>query len=396
MSSAFAIAAGVVGVAGAATSAGISMSASDRAAKASSRQGKKYQKQLQAATDQYSRQLDEYNRKQNEVRSLIQNIDPNLNIPQYNLEGATQEAIRSANAVTDNTIAQLKNLIGRNPKDIFSKGLAQAEQWSNRINRAGQIAATLAEGDLTERQRRQLAQVNAEMVGATYNPEAARRTAGFQVGQAQLLEATRQASEERQRFGLSSIGGLGEAARGWQGSTMAWMELGKSFQQPVTQMMGIGLQGRQQDIGVAEANIMNQFRQAGALGDINATELAAAQNLYNARTGQAQQVYNVGQQNIQNTLASRQAVGQGVQSISSATAGALSGVGSAYAGLGAAQMGSTTPNAAGFYQGQIGAANAYGASPSQLSYQNPSGGFLGIGGQGGGYYYTPGGVYGRA
>jgi hypothetical protein len=71
----------------------------------------------------------------------------------------------------------------------------------------------------------------------------------------------------------------------------------------------------------------------------------------------------------------------------------ISGYGSA---LGAAGTGSTALTREGFYKDQVGAANQYGVAPSQLSYQKGSGGFLGIGGKQGGYYYNPSGQYGRA
>ena len=45
-------------------------------------------------------------------------------------------------------------------------------------------------------------------------------------------------------------------------------------------------------------------------------------------------------------------------------------------------------NSAGFYGNQVTAANAYGVAPNQLSYQKSSGGFLGMGGTPGGYYYN--------
>ena len=63
------------------------------------------------------------------------------------------------------------------------------------------------------------------------------------------------------------------------------------------------------------------------IGDINAglygAQTGMAQNIYGAQTGQAQTGYGVAQQGIEATLASRQAVAQGVQGIGSAAAGAL-------------------------------------------------------------------------
>jgi hypothetical protein len=389
------IAAAGITAAGAVAGGAMSMSAAGSAARATGKASKSQKKALKQANEQYERSLNEYNRRQNEVRDAISKINPNIQIPAYNLQGATQEAIDAANRVTANTLNELQKLIGENPANIVQRGLAEAQNWGARIERTGQIAETLAEGDLTERQRKQIAQINAEMVGATYNPEAARRTAGFQIGQAQLLEATRQASEERQRFGLSIIPQLGEAARGWQNTTMAWMDLGRSWQQPVVPMMQMAAQGRQQDIGVQEANILNQMRQQAAIGGINLGELQAAQSRYAAATGQAQQNYDIAQRGIQADLALGQSRAQMVTEGTAAIGTALSAGAGAYNQYATAANASTTPMDSGFYRGQLGAANAYNVAPSQLSYQAPSGGFLGIGGQQGGYYYTPSGVYGR-
>ena len=77
-SSAFAIAAGVVAVGAAAGSAAISMSAADKAKKAQGAASGKFQKQINKATKQFNEQQDQ-------VKAAIAAIDPNLNIPEYNL-----------------------------------------------------------------------------------------------------------------------------------------------------------------------------------------------------------------------------------------------------------------------------------------------------------------------
>jgi hypothetical protein len=318
MSSAFAIAAGVVGVAGAATAAGISMSASDRAAKASSRQGKKYQQQLQSATD-------EFNRNQNKLKNKINEIDPSLNIPQYNLQDATVEGIESANRITQNTLQQIEKI---------APGSASARQQT------GNIIASYLRGEVPQDVQDQTMRMIAERGGAGFNIATAGRGAAIQAPQADFARSIGSLSSEYQRMGMEA---------NWRNVAEAF----RFYQQP-SEMMQFGLQGRGQDITVAQAERQNQFQKYGMISDINTGR-------YNALTGQAQQVYNVGQQNIQNTLAARQAVGQGVQSISSATAGALMGVGGAYGGLGMAQGAGTqygsmaaaqqaAPYAAGFSQ----------------------------------------------
>ena len=111
---------------------------------------------------------------------------------------------------------------------------------------------------------------------------------------------------------------------------MSWGDFANRFIQSPTQMMQLGLQGRGQDIAVAEANIANQFRRAGALGgitsDIYGAQTGLAQTLYGAQTGMAQQGYQIGQENIAATRRAGEAIAQGVGDIGEATSGALAGV----------------------------------------------------------------------
>jgi hypothetical protein len=100
-------------------------------------------------------------------------------------------------------------------------------------------------------------------------------------------------------------------------------------------------------------------------------------------------------QQAETNLALDQARAKMIQDTGSSLSSGISAGAGAYSKFAQARDTSTTPLSSGFYQGEIGAANAYGVAPSQLSYQKPTGGFMGIGGQGGGYYYTPGGVFGR-
>lgn len=353
-SSAFAIAAGVVGVAGAATSAAMSMSAADKAAKAQGAAGKKYQQQLAAATGTFNQQ-------QNKLKKQLQKMNVEIDIPQYNLQNATLEGIQAANRVTANTLQQLETV---------APGSAQARQ------QVGQIIGSYLRGEVPQDVQEQVTRMTAERAGAGFRmPQGgAIGPSGFQASQGQLAR----------NLGITSL----ELQQGGVNMASSWQQTANSFIQSPTQMMALGLQGRGQDIDVAQANIRNRMAQLEMIGGINLGQ-------YNAVTGQAQAGYGVAQQGIESTLASRQAAAQGVQGIASATSGALMGVGGAYSQLAAAQGASTTPMASGFYQGQVGAANAYNVAPSQLSYQKPSGGFMGIGGEKGGWYYTPSGVYGR-
>ena len=340
-SSGFAIAAGVVAVGAAAGSAAISMSASDRAAKAQGAAGKKYKKQLATATD-------EFIGRQDALRKRLNKINPNIQIPEYDLENATLEGIASANRVTANTLQQLEKV---------APGSEQARA------QVGNIIGSYLRGEIPQDVQEQTMRNIAEMGGAGFNIATAGRGMGVQAPQANLARNLGLTSLNLQQTGIN-------AAQSWQ-------QMAGQFIQSPTQMMQLGLMGRGQDIDVAQANIQNRFRQIEGIGNINMQS-------YNALTGQAQQGYQVGQQNIAANLAAQQSIASGVQSIGSATAGALSGMGSAYGQLPTAQGASTTPTSSGFYTGQVGAANAYNVAPSQLSYQ-----------KGGGFYYTPSGVYGR-
>jgi hypothetical protein len=159
---------------------------------------------------------------------------------------------------------------------------------------------------------------------------------------------------------------------------MNWQQLARAFTAEPLDVgrLQLGFQGAAAEVGLQKAKMT---------GDMFA-------NIYNAQSGLATQIYGANKENIAASYAAQQAVGQGVSDIGKATSGALMGMSGAAGMMGT----STTPNAGGFYGGEIGAANAYKVAPSQLSYQKPTGGFMGIGGTSGGYYYTPSGTYGRS
>jgi hypothetical protein len=412
-SSAFAIAAGVVGVAGAATSAGMGMAAADKAAKGQAAAGRKLEKRTQRATQSYQERMDvatqEFVRNQNELREQVAKVNPNINMPQYNLQDATLEGIEAANRVTANTIQQVQNVSGRDPRQLFNMlagwenrlgdQYVQVQQGMPLIDQQQAVVSGMIRGELPEVTQQQISRALAERGGAGFSMQAAGRTPFIQRPQAMLAENIRQSSEERMRAGLALAPGVIEQRRGVAGTAIglseasrgifgSWMDAAQSFIQPVSQMMALGAQGRAQDIGIQESNIRNTMAQLGMLGDIGTGIFGAqrgyAQDIYGAQTGQAQQGYDIQQANLQAGLARDQATAQGVQGISSAAAGALGGIGSAYGQLATAQGGSTKPLSSGFYAGELGAARAYNVAPSQLSFQ-----------KGGGYYYTPSGVYGR-
>jgi hypothetical protein len=103
------------------------------------------------------------------------------------------------------------------------------------------------------------------------------------------------------------------------------------------------------------------FEQAAA--DLEMKKAAAK---IGARVDFSQGQYGRQMESIGSRLATQQAIGTGIQSIGSATSGALMGVGSAYSQLGAAQVGGTT-------YGSLAAAQQaapYAASYSQIGQNN--------------------------
>jgi hypothetical protein len=419
-SSAFAIGAGVVAVGAAAGSAAISMSAADRAKKAQGKSSKQYKKQLQNATNKYNQQLEaatkQYTQQQDQVKSAIEKINPNINVPEFNLQNATLESINAANQITANTLRQLDTIVPGSSQ-ARAQAMQSLGQWENNLNQqyrglqANQglidqqrdVVGSMLRGELTPVQQEQINRAIAERGGAGFNPATAGRAGGFQTAQAQLADQLRQSSEarilagmqlapgvnEQQRGLAASSLGLSEGFRGLQSTAQNWQQLAKSFTQNVPEIMGIGLQGRGQDIQVQQYGIQNALNQQNYLSQINQGNYGAltgqAQSMYGALTGQAQNVYGANKENIASSYAAQQAVGQGVSNIGQATSGALMGYSNALGQLGAAQgagAGTSGLNTAtGFYGTGAQAAQAYGVPVSQIQYYQPTKGA-------GGYYYN--------
>ena len=235
-SSAFAIAAGVVGVAGAATSAGMGMAAADRAAKAQGAAGKKYRQQLSQATGSYESRLKKatktFQKQQNQLRRQVESMDVSINIPQYDLSQATLEGIEAANRVTANTLQQLETV---------APGSAQARQ------QVGTIINSYLRGEVPQDVQEQITRMTAERAGAGFRPPqgGAMGPSGFQAAQGQLAR----------NLGLTSL----ELQQTGANMASSWQQTANSFIQSPTQMMALGLQGRGQDINVVNANVRNRM-----------------------------------------------------------------------------------------------------------------------------------------
>jgi hypothetical protein len=364
-SSGFAIAAGVISVGSAVASGAMSMSAASRAAKAQGAAGSAYTKQLKQATSQFIEQ-------QNQVKEAVSKIDPNIDIPDYSLLGtadvfardkkgrikkdkkgkpiiakkgspsATLEAINAANQITANTLQQIENIV---PGSAQARGqlMQQIGQWENNLNQQYQglqanqalidqqrgVVGSMLRGELTPVQQEQINRVIAERGGAGFNPATAGRVGGFQTAQAQLADQLRQSSEARILAGMQLAPGVNEQQRGLAGSSLAlsegfrglkntmgtWMDLANSWNQNVTQVMGIGLQGREQNIQTRQYGIQNALNQQELISNINTGGYAAL-------TGQAKNIYGVNQDTAAANYANTMAGASAASNVGKAAAGA--------------------------------------------------------------------------
>ena len=346
-SSGFAIAAGVVAVGAAAGSAAISMSAADRAKRGQGAAAKQFKKQQSEATQGLLKG-------QKKVGKMIKGVKA----PEYNL-GAM---IGDAGQISDYYRQQL---------EAFQPGAAQQRQQAQgQIGQAMDVISNYLRGDIPQDVKEQTMRSIAEFGGAGFNIATAGRTGGFQASQALVPRQALLTSIDIQERGLSALPSV-------QGTAQNWQQLARAFTAEPLDVgrLQLGYQTAQAEVGLQKAKMTSDM----------------FSNIYNAQSGLASQIYGANKENIAASYAAQQAVGQGVSDIGQATSGALMGMSGAAGQMGA----STTPNSSGFYSGQIGAANAYNVAPSQLSYQKSSGGFMGMGGTSGGYYYNPSGSYGR-
>jgi hypothetical protein len=208
---------------------------------------------------------------------------------------------------------------------------------------------------------------SAYMQGAGFNPATARAGAIAQRGPFDYLRAIGQSAEQAVTQGFNMMGDWSRTAAGFIANPLAVSQ----------QRLAYGIGGA--DVGLKKAGIRS--------------DLLAAQ--FGAQTGISKRQYEMQQENIATSTAAANQRAAMVQGIGQSVASGVSGAGNAYSQYATAANASTTPMDSGFYKGEIGAANAMNVAPSQISYQKPTGGFLGIGGQKGGFYYNPSGPYGR-
>jgi hypothetical protein len=256
--------------------------------------------------------------------------------------------IKEAGQVTDYNLAELEQIF---PGATTSREIA------------GQTAIAYQKGEIPKDVRDSIMRSVAELGGAGFAPQQAGmpQVGGFQAAQGLLSR----------QLGLTSL----DLSKIGNQLSQSWQAIAGSFIESPLQVgqARLGYEKAAADIQLAKAQA-----EAGMAVDV------------------AQGAYGTAVDTIGAKLAANQALASGISSTGQALGGGISGYGAALGAAKAAGTGSTALTSQGFYKDQVGAANQYGVAPSQLSYQKGTGGFLGMGGQQGGYYYNPSGQYGRA
>jgi len=283
-SSAFAIAAGVVGVAGAATSAGMSMYASDRAAKAQGAAAKKTQRQEKKAFKQ-----------QQQATAQLEAELAGIQAPQWNI-GAD---IGDAERITGYNKAQLEKL--------YPGATSQRELASRAIT-------DYMRGVVPQDVQEQTMRAVAERGGAGFNLATAGAGAIPGVATSPQFDFARNlglTSLQLQQYGMS-------ASQDWQRLAGAFIESPLQVGQA-----RLGFEKAASDLEMAKAE----------------ARYGARSGLANWQSQMAQGQYGRQMESIGSRLAAQQAVASGVGDISGALSGAIGGVGSAYSQLGTAKAG---------------------------------------------------------
>ena len=265
-----------------------------------------------------------------------------IQAPQWNVARDIQEA----GQVTDYNLAELEQIF---PGAKTSREIA------------GQTAIAYQKGEIPKDVRDSIMRSVAELGGAGFNPATAGRTGGFQASEGL---AARQ-------LGLQSV----QLSQMGNQISQSWQAIAGSFIESPLQVgqARLGYEKAAADIQLAKAQA-----EAGMAVDVARGSYGTAVNTIGAN------------------LAANQALSSGIASTGQALGSGISSYGMATSAARAAGTGSTAMTDQGFYKDQVGAANVMGVAPNQLSYQKRTGGFMGIGGQEGGYYYNPSGPYGRS
>jgi len=215
-SSGFAIAAGVVAVAAAGTSAAISMSAADRA--------KKAQGAAAAA----------FKKGQRKVQKMINAVEA----PKYDLGAMIGDA------------AQISEY-NRQQVEAFQPGAtALRERSAQQLNQAMGVTDQYLRGEIPQDVREQTMRNIAEFGGAGFNPAMAGRTGGFQAAQALVPRQFGLTSLDLQRTGLAATSQI-------QGTAQNWQQLARAFTADPLDVgrVQLGFQTAAAEVGLQKAKI---------------------------------------------------------------------------------------------------------------------------------------------
>lgn len=255
--------------------------------------------------------------------------------------------IKEAGQVTDYNVNQLEKIFpgAKTSRDI-----------------AAQTAISYQKGEIPKDVRDSIMRSVAELGGAGFAPQQAGmpQVGGFQAAQGLLSR----------QLGLTSL----DLSKIGNQLSQSWQSIAGSF---IESPLRVGQARLGYEQAAADIQLAKAKTEAGMAVDV------------------AQGAYGTAVDTIGANLAAQQALASGIQSTGQALGSGISGYGAALGAAKAAGTGSTALTSQGFYRDEIGAANVMGVAPKQLSYQKPTGGFLGFGGKEGGFYYNPSGSYGR-
>jgi hypothetical protein len=280
--SGFAIAAGVVAVGAAAGSAAISMSAADRAKKAQGAAAGRFKKQQRKAVKGYEKG-------QQQVQGMIADVQA----PVYDF------AAMRADAEQDSEYQ-------RQQLEKFLPGAAaQRERQMQIVNQVMEVLAQNARGeygeDVTQKTMRDVAQY----AGAGFNPATAGQAGGFQAAQGLAARQLGQTTLDVQRGAFEAMPRIASIGQSWSQIAKGFMANTQDFGR-----LRLGYQTAGAEVGLQKARMT---------GDMY-------NNIFNAQSGLATQIYGANKENAAASYAAQQAVGQGVSDIGQATSGAFTGM----------------------------------------------------------------------
>lgn len=299
MSAAFAIAAGVVGVAGAATAAGMSMSAASRAAKAqgaaskaAARKEKKALKKFEAGQAQIQQQL-------GEVQAPVLDIGADISDA-----GRISEFYRQQQQAALGPSAML----GR--QEAYELGRQQLAEL-----------AKMTAGEYSQADVQRLQRAAAES-GIPVNIQTAGKGMGVpQAGQADFLRNLGMLPIQLKQMAFQYTPQV-------QSAMMGWTETARRFL--TEEPLDVSEMKYRYGMGAADVGL----RKIGVSADLLSSQ-------YGARMNKAQSDYARQIANAEASAARDRVTQQSIQGMTSATSGALLGIGGAYGQLAAAQTPST-------------------------------------------------------